>query len=146
MATPNTRPKKKLFTVQEANATLPLVRAVVRDVTALGAALRERHERLQRIRRRPNDHLSEAHREEIDQAEVEFERGRERMTEYERELRQIGVELKDPFMGLVDFPCQMDGRIVYLCWRQGEAEVAHWHELDAGFAGRRRLLVDAPLR
>src|SRR5262245_5428868 len=109
MATPQARSGKKLFTVAQANATLTRVRAVVQDVTARGGALRGAHERLQRIRRRPNEHLSEAHREEIDLAEAEFERGRERMTEYEHELRQLGVELKDPFMGLVDFPCQMDG-------------------------------------
>jgi hypothetical protein len=145
MATPNARPEKKFFTVQEANATLPLVRAIVGDIAALAQALRERHERLQRIRGRPDGHLSEAHREEIEQAEAEFERGREMMQEFERELRQVGVELKDHFMGLVDFPSLMDGRVVYLCWRLGEPEVAHWHELDAGFAGRRKLLVDAPL-
>jgi hypothetical protein len=145
MATPNLRTGKKFFTVQEANATLPLVRAVVSDIAELAQSLRERHERLQRIHRRPDEHLSDAHREEIEQAEAEFERGREQMHEYERELRQIGVELKDHFMGLVDFPSLLAGRAVYLCWRLGEPEVGHWHELDAGFAGRRKLLVDAPL-
>jgi hypothetical protein len=41
--------------------------------------------------------------------------------------------------GLVDFPSLMDGRIVYLCWRLGEPEVLHWHELKSGFAGRQSL-------
>ena len=68
------------------------------------------------------------------QAQAEFERGQEQMHEYERELQQLGVELKDYFTGLIDFPCRMDGREVYLCWRLGEPEVGHWHELDAGFA------------
>src|SRR5262249_33900136 len=77
------------------------------------------------------------------EAEAEFERGRERMEELVGELRQLGVELKDFFAGLVDFPCWMDGREVYLCWKQGEPEVAHWHEVDAGFAGRQKLLQEA---
>src|SRR4051794_24806810 len=145
MATPQARGGKKFFTPQEANATLPLVRAVVSDIARLAQSLRERHERLQRIRRKPEGHLSEAHREEIEQSEGEFERAREQMVEFERELRQVGVELKDPFLGLVDFPSLMGGRVVYLCWRLGEPDVSHWHELDAGFAGRRKLLVDAPL-
>jgi hypothetical protein len=72
-----------------------------------------------------------------------MERGQERMRDYEKELRQLGVELKDYFTGLVDFPCLMHGREVYLCWRLGESEVAHWHELEDGFAGRQKLLADA---
>ena len=54
-------------------------------------------------------------------------------------MKKLKVELKDPFIGLIDFPCLMDGREVYLCWRLGEPELAHWHELDSGFAGRKRI-------
>ena len=43
--------------------------------------------------------------------------------------------------GLVDFPSRLDGRTVFLCWRLGEPEVLHWHELDAGFAGRQPLVA-----
>jgi len=39
----------------------------------------------------------------------------------------------------VDFPCWMDEREVYLCWKLDEPEVSHWHEVDAGFAGRQKL-------
>ena len=55
-------------------------------------------------------------------------------------IEQMGIVLKDPDTGLVDFLNRRpDGREVYLCWRYGEKEVAFWHELDAGFAGRKRL-------
>ena len=138
-------PGKKYFTVGEANATLPLVRAIVRDITELAAELRDRQERLDRLW--PDDReLSEAQRQELLGAEAEFERAQERLREYEGELRQLGVELKDYFMGLVDFPSWLNGRPVYLCWRLGESEVAHWHDLEAGFAGRQKLLVDAGSR
>ena len=52
------------------------------------------------------------------------------------ELSNAGVELKDFQMGLVDFIGRHQGRDVYLCWKLGEASITHWHELDAGFAGR----------
>jgi hypothetical protein len=52
----------------------------------------------------------------------------------------LGAELKDPRVGLIDFLAQVDGRDVYLCWKLGEDEIAYWHELEAGFAGRQSLL------
>jgi len=140
-------PGKKYFTVQEANAALPLVRAIVRDIAELAHELRERHQRLSGYRSssRGGKAPSEAHQEELQQAEAEFEKAQERMKEFEHELAQLGVELKDYFTGLLDFPAWMDGRPVYLCWRLGEPEVSHWHELEAGFAGRQKLTVDAEL-
>lgn len=54
-------------------------------------------------------------------------------------LAELGVVLRDPQVGLVDFPGELDGRRVWLCWRLGEQRVAHYHELDSGSAGRRPL-------
>jgi hypothetical protein len=56
-----------------------------------------------------------------------------------QEIEYIGVHVKDMRTGLVDFPYDRDGRIVYLCWKPDEDEIAWWHETDAGFAGRRPL-------
>jgi hypothetical protein len=134
---------KKYFSAAEANATLPLVRAIVRDITDLARDLRDRHERLARVRaKEQHGALGDAYQEEIQQVQADFERDEERMHEYERELRDLGVELKDPYTGLVDFPCWMNGHEVYLCWRAGEPEIAFWHEVDAGFAGRQKILAD----
>jgi hypothetical protein len=55
------------------------------------------------------------------------------------ELREREIVLRDIDRGLVDFPALRDGREVYLCWEEGEAEIAFWHEPGAGFAGRRPL-------
>jgi len=56
-----------------------------------------------------------------------------------QEIEYLGVHIKDFRTGLVDFPYDRDGRIVYLCWRADEDEISFWHETDAGFAGRQPL-------
>ena len=132
--------EKKYFTPAQANAMLPLVRRIVQDVVDLVLALREGEGRLLRLR--PQSRRDDPS-EEFRQAEEEFEQGRTRLGECLQELRRLGIELKDPASGLIDFPCWKDGREVCLCWRQGEPEVGYWHEVDAGFAGRQKLLVEA---
>lgn len=54
-------------------------------------------------------------------------------------LAEHGILLRDPETGLVDFPAELDGRRVFLCWRLGEADVAWYHESGSGFAGRKPL-------
>jgi hypothetical protein len=54
-------------------------------------------------------------------------------------LQAMDVVLRDLETGLIDFPSLRDGREVYLCWQEGEDEITFWHEVDAGFAGRRPL-------
>jgi hypothetical protein len=58
------------------------------------------------------------------------------------ELREREVVLRDLERGLVDFPAIRDGREIYLCWEEGEEEIAFWHEPDTGFAGRKPLADD----
>jgi hypothetical protein len=133
---------KKYFSVGEANSTLPLVRAILRDITELARDLRERQERLARLRPHDRGAVSDVYLEELHQVQAGLERDQERMLEYERELMKLGIELKDYYTGLIDFPCWMDGREVYLCWRLGEPEVGYWHEVEAGFAGRQKILLN----
>jgi hypothetical protein len=137
---------KKYFTVAQANATLPLVRAIVRDITEMYHGLRERQERLSRVQAQPRGSPGEAYQEELELIEAALQRDQERILECEAELNGLGIELKDYRVGLVDFRSLRDGREVYLCWRLGEPEVAYWHELDAGFAGRQRILEEAARR
>ena len=137
------RKKKKLFTPAEANAALPLVTAIVQDIAALAKSLHDRQERLARLGPPNRGGLSDAYREELQQVQTELERDDDRMREYIQELLDLGIELKDPFTGLIDFPASINGREVYLCWRMGEAEVAFWHELETGFAGRQKLKIPA---
>jgi hypothetical protein len=133
---------KRYYTPTQANAALPLVRAIVQDIVELARDLQERQERIERSRGAGRGRLSAAHEEENAGGLADIERGEERMRELEGELTDLGIELKDNLMGLIDFRCRMDGRDVYLCWKLGEPAVAYWHELDAGYKGRQRLKLD----
>lgn len=63
----------------------------------------------------------------------------EQLNERLARLNAWGVELKGLDEGLLDFPSDRDGRVVYLCWRLGEDHIAWWHEIDVGFADRQPL-------
>lgn len=60
----------------------------------------------------------------------------ERLDALIHRIQETDVLIKDINLGLLDFPAWKDGREVYLCWRYGEGEIAFWHEVEAGFAGR----------
>jgi hypothetical protein len=140
--------KKKLFTIEEANKALPLVRAIVADIVSKYSAVSERKSRLDQIRESRSSRergSSDLYGEELTQVEQELDKEIAELQEFIEELENLGVELKDISRGLVDFRGQMDGREVYLCWLLGEDEVGHWHELDAGFSGRQSLLAKTAL-
>lgn len=137
--TPRTSSSRKLFTAQEANAALPLVRAIVRDAVHLAREVAERRQRVTALSAARAGRPQDVYAEELAQAEEELQRDVEQLQQYAAELEALGVELKSATEGLVDFPTMIEGRMAYLCWKYGEPEVRFWHELDAGFAGRRPL-------
>jgi hypothetical protein len=139
----NAAAQKKYFTVDEANQTLPLVRAIVSDIVELAGTVDDRRERLDRFRQGAsvsNSDEQNPYDEEREQFEEELKQDIARLQEFAEELSKLGAELKDPRTGLVDFPMKLDGREVLLCWRHGEEEIGFWHEVDAGFQGRQSLL------
>lgn len=123
------------FTVEQANRTLPLVRRIVEDVVDQHRRWREAILEL--------DLASQAGEPEESPRVVDLVRQARDLSReldgYQRELRDIGVQLKDSRLGLVDFPSEIGGRTVLLCWRLGEPEVQFWHEVNAGYAGRQPL-------
>lgn len=130
---------RRLFTVDEANAMLPLVRAICTDLARLSRDVIDRRERLAHLLEGRDDSRSDPYREELAQIEEELHRDSETLQEYLKELRDLGVEPKNGLEGLVDFPSLIDDQVVYLCWKLDEPEVLYWHELDAGFRGRQPL-------
>jgi hypothetical protein len=141
---------KKFFTVAEANKRLPLVRVIVDDIVRLFTGVHDRRQRLERIRQsKPSHREGDVYSEELDQIEEELEKDESRLRGFISELEDLGVEMKDPLVGLIDFPTKIDGREACLCWKLGEEEIGFWHELQAGFQGRQSLLegsvsVDRP--
>ena len=119
------------FTLAEANRTLPLVKRIVADIVkchAKAAGLRQRLATLENKNSQQQQHQ---------QTQDELDKTIEQLQEFLGELGAVGAELKDFETGLIDFVGRHDGRDVHLCWKLGEDLIAHWHELDAGFAGRK---------
>lgn len=129
----------KVFTVDQANACLPLVRAITADMVRLSRDLIDRGRHLQQLTEGRQREEGDLYGDELAQIEEELAKDGQRLKEYINELLELGVEPKSAPEGLVDFPALLDGRLVYLCWRFDEPEVLFWHELGAGFAGRQPL-------
>jgi hypothetical protein len=132
-------PQRRVFTVDEANATLPLVRAIVSDLVNLSREVAERRQRLSSLLSGPERTPHDPFGEELSQIEKELEKDGQRLREFVAELRALGIEPTSGADGLVDFPAIIDGRKVCLCWKLGEPRVAYWHERDAGYRNRRLL-------
>jgi len=124
------------FTVDDANRTLPLIRRIVGD------AVRDYWRWQEKVREYEEvaaNRLVDEPNEDADRLEREAQQLARDIDGYVAEIRQLGVEMKGFDTGLVDFPGEVDGRPVLLCWQLGEDSVQYWHEEDAGFAGRQPL-------
>jgi hypothetical protein len=129
----------KQFTVDQANATLPLVRRIVQDVVTHYRAWNEKLNEIDLVAAsgRASDNAT------ADTLAAEAQSLAREIESFRRELSELGIEMKDPGIGLIDFPSTMGNRPVYLCWRLGEADVAFWHEIHAGYAGRQPLIPES---
>lgn len=140
MAPLNPVETKKFFSVTEANRALPLVKRIVADIVAQWQTVSELRGRLSALLRPDRKrHPGDVYEEELAHSQAELEIEEEKMQAFADELTKLGVELKGPDSGLCDFPALKDGREVYLCWKLGEPEIQHWHEVNSGFSGRQPL-------
>ena len=121
----------RLFTLDEANALLPQLRALL---TELQQAVEELIA-LEGVAEPSGQVRRNGHHSGGDQVERQ-RRLQGTVTRLVGEVQALGVELKDPRTGLIDFSSRRDGQEVHLCWKLDEPEVAFWHPLDKGFAGR----------
>jgi hypothetical protein len=129
----------KQFTVEQANATLPLVKRIVEDIVAQH---RLWHEKLLEIDLvAASGRASDA--ELADRLAREAQAIAREIETFRRELVSLGIQLKDARLGLIDFASTMGDRPIQLCWRLGEPDVQFWHEPDAGFAGRQPLVPES---
>ena len=122
----------KLFTLEEANKMLPVVRPKLEKIKKLYAAVAT---------------LRESAKAAATSAEFGgggmqggtfYVKSLYEIGKLTSEFHELGVQLKDYTRGLIDFPSRRDGRVVLLCWQLGEDdEIRWWHDLETGFAGRR---------
>ena len=120
------RPRRR-FTLEQANASLPLVRRIVADVVRTHADAGKLQQQFEKVVGTP------------EQASVQarLEHDMHRLEDFVDELSEIGCDLKDYQSGLIDFTGRHLGRDVCLCWKLGEDQITYWHEMSSGFAGRK---------
>ncbi len=122
----------RLFTVEEANALLPRLRELLDDLAPHRDAIREKAPHLEPI-------LQAAASNGGGRTGSEYGVEAYRLYLAIARIQELGVLIKDLDMGLLDFPHERDGRVVFLCWHPPEEHVEYWHEIEAGYAGRQPL-------
>ncbi len=122
----------KLFTVEEANALLPKLQELLDDLAFHRDAMREKAPHLEPILRASATDGG---------GRIGSEYGVEAYKLYLAigRIQELGVLLKNLDMGLLDFPHEREGRVVFLCWHPPEERIEYWHEIEAGYAGRQPL-------
>ncbi len=128
----------RTFTLQEAQNLLPVLESLLRTAMDGKKLIEAVDNELQEL----------AHRVlmsggllvnvvQMARRKAEREKAIHRVKDTLAEINAIGVQVKDIEIGLLDFPCKVEGRIVLLCWKLGEQSITHWHTSSEGFAGRK---------
>lgn len=130
----------RYFSPEEANAALAEVRPLVERLAEARQTSLRLEERLGAVRSRVLGNGGGLDPARIEDLQAEAMDAAKAVLELVERLDDIGVQIKDPDTGLIDFPARHpDGSDVLLCWRLGEDEVSYWHTLEAGFRGRKPL-------
>ena len=128
----------RTFTLDEAQMLLPVLESLLKQATH-GKKLMEEvdaelQETVHRVFLNGGTLVNIVH---LARRKAEREKAIQRVKDAVAEIGATGVQVKDLDIGLLDFPCKVDGEIVLLCWKLGEPKVAHWHGTTEGFAGRK---------
>src|SRR3954453_11179658 len=133
---------ERYFTLAEANALLAEVRPLAESLVEHRQGMRRAAERRARLTARIAGNGGDLDPQEPGELDEEFQRESHAVTQAGERLERLGVLVKDLDRGLVDFPALHEGEEVLLCWQVGEDEIAYWHGVDEGFAGRNPLPLD----
>jgi hypothetical protein len=134
---------QRYFTPDEANELLAEVRPAAEELVVHRRALIVATARRARLVGRIAGNGGDFDPQEPRQLQEELEREGAAVAEALERLEGLGVVVKDADRGLVDFPAlRENGEEVLLCWQVGESEIAYWHGLEEGFAGRKPLPLD----
>jgi hypothetical protein len=133
---------RRYFTPSEANELLAEVRPLAESLVEHRQGMRLAAERRARLTARIAGNGGDLDPQEPGELDEQFQRESQAVTQAAERLERLGVLVKDLDTGLVDFPAMHKGEEVLLCWQLGEDEVAHWHGVDEGFAGRKPLPLE----
>jgi hypothetical protein len=127
----------KYFTLDEAQALLPVLEALLKRVIEAKRGLEEKMQELNRKIMGSGGMFLDVNHVRAQRAayEAHVQQAKDSLAE----IDAIGVQVKDIDTGLLDFPCMIEGETVLLCWKMGESRIGFWHTLDAGFRGRQPL-------
>jgi hypothetical protein len=127
---------ERLFTVHEANALIPKLELIMGKLQRHGATLSAQLAEVAKATGQPPEALTTAQLLEL---RPELSPVIEELETLLGEIDACGGHLKGLDLGLVDFPTEINGEVVLLCWQYGEKEIAYYHTLDTGFSGRKPL-------
>lgn len=119
-------PDRKYFSLDQANRALPYISRITEDI-------RRCYRRAVGLQEKLDQPVPE---DDIGLLREDYEDTIGHLNRYVDELHDVGVELKDYEVGLVDFPALHEGREIFFCWKSGEDHIEAWHEVHSGFAGR----------
>ncbi len=137
-------PVQRVFTISEVNALIPALSELVGDQLREQSEIEQGLAELMRLTGKPPRSLEILSDDspEVDRLKRDLKK---RISRYEtgwQRVQKWGGVIKDPQTGLVDFYGRVDGKLVWLCWRYGEDSLGYYHELAAGYSGRRPLSAD----
>jgi hypothetical protein len=128
----------RTFTLDESQELLPVLEGLLRTsidgkklIESVDAELQAT---VQRVFLNGGTLLNVVH---LARRKAEREKAIQRVKDAMNEIDAMGVQVKDLDIGLLDFPCEVDGEVILLCWKLGEKAISHWHGVSEGFAGRK---------
>jgi hypothetical protein len=128
----------RTFTLDEAHTLLPVLESLLKQGIQAKKLIEEVDAELQatthRIFVNGGTLVNVVH---LARRKAERERAIQRIKDAIAEIDATGVQVKDLDVGLLDFPCKVEGEIILLCWKLGEDKITHWHNTTEGFAGRK---------
>ena len=128
----------RTFTLEEAQSLLPVLESLLRTAIAGKKLMEDVEAEMQAVQRRiflnGGTYLDIV---PLARRKGERVKAEQKLRDAFAEIDSIGVQVKDLDIGLLDFPCEVEGRTVLLCWKLGETSITHWHGTEEGFAGRK---------
>jgi hypothetical protein len=128
----------RTFTLDEAHSLLPVLESLLRTAIGGKKIMEEVEAEMQALNHRiflnGGTHVDVV---AVARRKAERAKAEQRAKDALAEIDSIGVQVKDLDIGLLDFPCEVEGSVVLLCWRMGEHSITHWHSTSEGFAGRK---------